>query len=293
VLNLKIIVFLSSTNHIQVVTQHMRKTVFILNLIFSTLIFAQNPESSTLYEKEYYNLLNYIPENLKTDSIHQLESPILKGSLNTIGNLKLYNGFREDFKLSENDKKWLENRIDQIATELFIDGKRILISAVGGYSGCPDKMIDTLRLNNIEITNLKFCHTCTDSYRDENFIRIFNDRMYSLMKIEPPNRKTKSFYGEYKGRNKYKLEMKLVLSNDRTFKFWLNRGHSSDFTEGLWKNKNDTLILNSRTLNKTDDISFVLSSAKWIEFDDLEFRLKKGKLTELNNGKWKLKKTIE
>ncbi|MFD1615808.1 hypothetical protein [Gelatiniphilus marinus] len=168
----------------------MRKIIFILSFIFSTLIFAQNPESSTLYEKEYYDLLNYIPKNLQTDSIHKLESPILKGGLNTIGSLKLYNGFREDFKLSDNDKKWLENRIDQIATELFVDGKRILISAVGGYSGCPDTMIETFRLKNIEIINLKFCHTCTDSYRDENFIEIFNRKMYSLMKIEPSNGKT-------------------------------------------------------------------------------------------------------
>ncbi|WP_299436646.1 hypothetical protein, partial [uncultured Maribacter sp.] len=275
------------------VTQHLRKTVFILNLIFSTLIFAQNPESSTLYEKEYYDLVNYIPENLKADSIHKLESPIIKGSLNTIGSLKLYNGFKKDFNLSENDNKWLENRIDQIATELFFDGKRILISAVGGYSGCPDKMIDTIRLNNIEIINLKFCHSCTDSYRDENFIRIFNKRMYSLMRIEPPNRKTRLFYGEYKGRNKDRFEIKLVLKEDRTFKFWVNKGHGSDFTEGLWKNINDTLILNSQNLNKDNEISFALSSAKWIEFNDIKFRLKKGKLTELNDRNWKLKQTVE
>lgn len=170
----------------------MRKTIFILNFIFSTLIFAQNPQSSTLYEKEYYDILNYIPENLKTDSIHLLESQLLKGSLNTIGSLKLYNGYREEFKLSENDKKWLENRIDQIATELFIEGKRILISAVGGYSGCPGKLIDTVILNNIKITNLKFCHSCTEFYRDENFIEKFNSKMCFLMGIVPPNEKLTS-----------------------------------------------------------------------------------------------------
>lgn len=271
----------------------MRKTIFILNFIFSTLIFAQNPESSTLYEKEYYDLLNYIPINLETDSIHKLESPILKGSLNTIGSVKLYNGFRKDFKLSDNDKKWLENRIDQIATELFVDGKRILISAVGGYSGCPDKLIDTFRLKDIKITNLKFCHTCTDSYRDENFIERFNNKMYSLMKIEPPNGKTHRFYGKFSGYGKSNSGLELILDEDRTFKFWKRKGHGSDFTEGFWKNRNDTLILSSKTLTKNDSLTFSLSNAKWIEFNDLKFRLKKEKLTELYYGIRKLKKVME
>lgn len=271
----------------------MRKSVIILNLIFSTLTFAQNPESSTLYEKEYYDLINYVPKNLELDSINKPESRLLQVELNTITSLHIYSGLRDEFKLSEKDTKWLDDKIDRFATALFLEGKKILVSAVGGYSGCPDKMVDTLRLSNIEIVDLKFCHTCTDAIRDENFIRIFNDRMYSLMKIEPPNRKTRLFYGEFKGRNKNRFELKLILKEDRTFKFWLNKGHGSDFTEGLWKNKNDTLILNSQPLNKTDEISIALSSAKWIEFNDLEFRLKKGKLTELNNGKRKLKKTIE
>ncbi|MCL5130571.1 hypothetical protein [Algibacter sp. L4_22] len=271
----------------------MRKTVFILNLIFSTLIFAQNPESSTLFEKEYYDLINYVPKNLEFDSIHKPESRLLQTELNTINSIQIYSGLRKDFKLTESDNRWLDNRINEIATKLFLDGKRILVSAVGGYSGCPDKMIDTLQLNNIEIVNLKFCHTCTDSYRDKKFIEIFNSKMFSLMEIEPPNRKTKLFYGEFQGSNKERFAIKLILKEDRTFKYWVNKGHSSDFTEGLWKNINETLILNSRNLNKDDEISFALSSAKWIEFNELEFRLKKGKLTELNGGNRKLKLTVE
>lgn len=237
--------------------------------------------------------MKYIPKNLKSNSIYKPESRLLKEGLNTIGSLKIYNGLREDFKLTENDKKWLESRIDHIATELYLEGKRILVSAVGGYSGCPDKMIDTIRLNNIQITNLKFCYTCTDSYRDKNFIEIFNNRMYSLMDIEPPNRKTKSFYGEFKGRSKGKLELRLVLKNDRSFKYWLNKEHGDEYTEGLWENKNETLILNSKTLNQSDSLIYTLSSGKWVEFKNLKFCLKKEKLTELKNGKRKLKKTVE
>jgi hypothetical protein len=272
----------------------LRKTIFILNFISSALIFAQNPESSTpLYEKEYYDLINYVPQNLEFDSIHKPENRGLQVELNTISSIRIYSGIREYLNLNKNDNQWIDNRINQIATALFLDGKRILASAVGGYSGCPDKMIDTLRLNNIKITDLKFCHSCTDADQDQNFIRIFNARMYSLMKIEPPNRKTESFYGEYKGSDKYKFKMKLVLLEDRTFKFWLNKGHGSDFTEGFWKNKNDTLILKSRAFNKTNDINFTLSSAKWIDFNELEFQLKRGKLTEFSGGNRKLKKRVE
>lgn len=275
------------------IIQHLKKSLIILNLIFSTLIFAQNPESSTLYEKEYYDLINYVPKNLEFDSIYQPKSQLLKTELNTISSIQIYSGFRKDFKLTESDNQWLDNKIEHIATALFLDGKRILVSAVGGYSGCPDKMIDTIRLNNKEIIDLKLCHTCTDGHRDKRFIRIFNDRMYSLMKIEPPNRKTYQFYGKFIGYSKNNNDIELILNNDRTFKFWKRKGHGSDFSEGLWENRNDTLTLNSRTLTQNDSLTFILSSAKWIEFNDLEFRLKKEKLTELDNGKRKLKKIVE
>ncbi|REH01138.1 hypothetical protein [Flavobacterium aquicola] len=271
----------------------MKKTVFIFNIIFSTLIFAQNTESLTQHEKEYNDLINYIPKNIKSDSIIEPENRFLKVELNTICSLIIFSGIRSELEINETDNKWLDNRIEQIATALFLDGKRILISTVGGYSGCPDKKIDTLYLNNIKITDLKFCHGCTDRYLDEKFIEIFNKKMYSLMKIEPPNRKTSSFYGEYKGRNKDKFEMKLVLKDDRTFKFWLNKGHGSDFTEGLWKNEDDLLTLNSKILSKNDEISTTISSAKWINFNNLKFNLKKNKLIELNDQKRKLKKAVE
>lgn len=234
-----------------------------------------------------------MPKNLEFDSINKPESQILQKELNTISSIQLFSRFREDFKLTENDNQWLDNTIEQIATALFLDGKRILVSAVGGYSGCPDKMIDTLCLNDIEIINLKFCHTCTEVSQDEKFIRIFNDKMYSLMKIEPPNGKTNLFYGEYEGKNKERFEIKLIINEDRTFRFWVYKGHSSDFTEGLWKNNDNTLILQSRNLNEDDKLIFTLSSGKWIEFNNLEFRLREGKLTELGGESRKLKKKTE
>jgi hypothetical protein len=271
----------------------LRKTIFILNLIFSTLIFAQNSESSNLYDKEYYDLLNYIPKNLKADTIHKLESPFFKGGLNTIGSIMLYNGIRKEFKFSENDNKWLDKRIDQIASELFGDGKKLLMSRVGGYSGCPDKMIDTFRLNNIDIIDLKFCHSCTDALRNKDFIEKFNRKMYSLLEIEPANGKTYRFYGKFIGYTKRNKGLELILNQDRTFKFWKRKEHSSDFTQGLWENRNDTLILNSKDLTENNKIDFELSSVKWIDFKNIEFILKKDKIVEFNKGTRKLKKLTE
>ena len=268
----------------------MKKTIFILNILLSTLIFAQNPKPLTQSEKAYNDLISYVPKNFITDSLYRPESPLLRTGLNTIGKLKMYEHFKNEFKLTDTDKKWLEKRIDQIATALFLDGKRILISAVGGYSGCPKKMINTIRLNYIVITNLNFCNTCTDFDKDIKFIEIFNNRMYSLMGIQPPNYRTQLLTGKYKGIGKANLGMELILTKDREFKFWLKKGHSSHFTQGIWKNKNGFLILNSKNLNRTDSLSYSLSSASWIEFNNLEWEIKDDKLKEKQKGKWKLKK---
>jgi len=271
----------------------LKRIIFSIHIILSTLTFAQNTESITYFEKEYYELMEYVPKSFKLDTIYKPENKLLEISLNSIETLWLYYRSKKELNLSENDKNWLENRIVKFATALFNDGKRILTKAVGGGSGLPNKMLDTIQLNNIEITILKFGRNCIDSDFDTDFISVFNDKMYALMNIEPPNRKTTSFYGEFIGRDKDKFKMRLVLKNDRTFKFWKNKGHGADFTEGLWKNKNDTLILNSKTLTKIDSIGFTISSAKWIEFNDLKFRLKKRKLVGLSNKKLKLKKNVE
>lgn len=271
----------------------MEKIVFILNIFFCTLSFGQSPEPSFRFDEEYNNLMNYVPENFNPDTTYKPESQFLNADLNSINDLQLYYSLIMDLKLTEYDKKWLESRIDLIAMALFLDGKRILISSVGGYAGCPDEMIDTIKLNDIEITNLKLCHTCIDGYQVRKFISVFNNRMYSLMGIEPPDSKTRLFYGQYSGLGIGNYEMKLVLTKDREFKFWKTNELGSDFTQGYWKNKSDTLILDSQNLNGADSLNYALSDANWIAFEGLEVQLKRNKLIQVQNKKWKLRKIIE
>ena len=110
-------------------------------------------------------------------------------------------------------------------------------------------------------------------------------------KTQHLNLDPESLKGKYVGIGKINAGIELKLTENNEFKFWLRKGHSSDFTQGTWKNSNDTLILNSKTLNGTDSLAYALSSATWIEFKNSEWKINKDKLTEIKIGKWKLKKS--
>ncbi len=107
------------------------------------------------------------------------------------------------------------------------------------------------------------------------------------------NIKTESLIGKYIGIGKANVNIELRLIENGEFKYWKRKGHGSDFTHGTWKNRNDTLILNSKILNGTDSLTFALSSANWIVFKNLEWKIKNNNLTELQGGKRKLIKETE
>lgn len=237
----------------------------------------------------YNEILNYVPKSFTTDTINRPERIPVKLELNTIASLKISYALKNYSTFHTNELQWFEQQIEKLATALFHDGKRILIGKIGGASGCTtDKLLDTIQLDTEKIIYIKFCRTCTDYYNDDDFIEIFNTKMYELMQIIPSNGKTHWFYGTFKGKAKHS-RIKLELTNKRTFKFWVHNNHSSDFTEGFWSNKNDTLLLKSKRLNSTDSLNYKLSSANWIELNDVKFRLKRKKLIELETKKWKLK----
>jgi len=104
---------------------------------------------------------------------------------------------------------------------------------------------------------------------------------------------TESLIGKYIGNGKASENIELRLIENGEFKYWKRKGHGSDFTQGVWQNRKDTLILNSKILNGTDSLTFALSSANWIVFENLEWKIKDNNLTELQNGKRKLKKETE
>ena len=112
-------------------------------------------------------------------------------------------------------------------------------------------------------------------------------------KTQHLNINAESLIGKYVGIGKGNANIELRIIKNGEFKYWKRKGHGSDFTQGTWKNRNDTLILNSKILNGTDSLTFALSSAKWIVFKKLEWKIKDNNLTELQSGKRKLKKKTE
>ena len=110
-------------------------------------------------------------------------------------------------------------------------------------------------------------------------------------KTQQLNLDSESLNGKYVGIGKTNAGIELRLTENNEFKFWIRKGHSSDFTQGTWKNSNDTLILNSKTINGTDSLTYALSSATWIVFKNSKWKINKDKLTEIKIRKWKLKKS--
>ncbi|UII19597.1 hypothetical protein [Fulvivirga ligni] len=263
--------------------------LIVLGIIYSNVNYGQSPDTKN--DAVFNQLLNYVPSHFDSIPTHPPENKLLKSvmGMNTLGAFLIYCSIKDDLKLSESDNKWLQGRIKLFASALYRDGKQILLKPTGGYAGCSEQRIDTLRLNNIEILNLYLCQTCIDYHRNDFFVNTFNLEMYSLMEISPPDYKTTSFEGEFIGIGNKNIGVKLILNKNGEFKFWINRGHGSDFTQGLWMNKNDTLILNSKGLTENEKLTFLLSSAEWIEFSDLKFQLRKDKLVGIENKKIKLK----
>ena len=102
-----------------------------------------------------------------------------------------------------------------------------------------------------------------------------------------------SLIGKYIGIGKENAGVELRLIENKEFKFWVRKGHSSDFTQGTWKTSNDTLILKSKTLNGADSLTYALSSATWIEFKNTNWKINKRNLIELETEQWKVKKVAE
>lgn len=234
--------------------------------------FSQENDSIRYFSKEFYNLMSYIPKKKSSDTIY-----IPKTELNTINNISLHSSFINKIKLPKSDVKWMKTRIEDLATGLFLDDKKIIISRTGGYSGCPDKMIDTFKLKNTIITNLKFCYSCTSWNRDDLFIETFNSKMYELMKIKAPDYGTRKFNGEFINKKKKSNFKKLILNKDRTFKLFKILNNNEKIYTGFWENEKFILTLDLSKYKEIEDLQF-------------EYILNRGKMVEINKKGIKFKK---
>ena len=262
--------------------------VFLSSFFFLILNgFAQSSDQKQQRSEAYRPLINYVPKSLRV-SQNSISSDSIKLSTNTIQMLWMYS----DLVHTSDDRKFMDQFIRLVASELFADDKKILLRKVGGYAGCPDKSVDTIYRNGTKILELPLCVSCTDGKTIDHLISVFNTKMYALMKMDPPTPKTALFYGEYKGIDEHKHLMKLVLNKDRSFHFRTSGGlgHGGNFTQGFWQHRKDTLILNSGVLEKQDSLVVLLQSGKRIEFNHLKWILKRGKLKPISKTNWKFKK---
>ncbi len=223
-------------------------------MLQSTVVCGQDGDSIAKYNEAYDQIANYVPSSFVSEFLTiDSTSPrrLVPFKLNSIARVRLIHSVKYMYQLSESELDSLDQRIFELASALFLDGKHILISPVGGYGGCPEKLIDTISLCGIQITNLKFCHSCTDAFKDENFIAIFNKTMYSLMNIAPPDAKTRSYYGEYAGKGDKKNKISLRLLSDRTFAMSMDSKQEGKALSGIWYNVGDNLVLVPNNQNNT------------------------------------------
>lgn len=158
----------------------MRNFIFISIFLLSTNSTAQKNDSISIFDKEYLEILNYTPKNYKIDLENKPSSEFLKTNLSSIWKLKFAYELKD--KLNYNEIKWLEDQINQLAVAYFLEKKPIIIENVGGYSGCPEKLMTNELKNETKITVLYFCSGgCIVNNETEDFIRIFNNRTANLL----------------------------------------------------------------------------------------------------------------
>jgi hypothetical protein len=163
----------------------MNRYLRLLFLLTSSVVFAQEDDANIKIDTVYNNLLNRTPKNFRIDEATKPKSTyfeLKELNLNSIGGLEILYGFQKELKINDEEIKWLEEQIDQIALAFYLEGKPILIRKVGGYEGCSDKNIYTERIKDRDVTILNFCFSCTDSRKLDGFIRVFNNRTNLLLK---------------------------------------------------------------------------------------------------------------
>jgi hypothetical protein len=159
----------------------MRRTLKIVLLLIGFICKAQDLGEIRI-DTVYNNLLNRTPKNFQIDESSKPENRFFTSNLNSIGGLEIIYQFRNELKFNETEISWLDKQIDQIALAFYLEGNPILITKVGGYEGCPNDNVYSEIIKEKKVTILNFCFTCTDGWRLDEIIKIFNNRTNSLLK---------------------------------------------------------------------------------------------------------------
>lgn len=158
----------------------MRNYVLVLFSLVTITVKSQDvaDDRYTIFN----NLLNYTPKNFSIDEVSKPKGDFLGFKMNSISQLKMVYKFQRELNLGKEEIKWLDLQIDQMALAFYLEGNPILIKATGGYDGCGGEKVSKELINNVDVTVLNFCFTCSGAGKLENFISIFNNRTKKLLK---------------------------------------------------------------------------------------------------------------
>ncbi len=248
-------------------------TVFVFLLTKNS--FSQNTVNK---DSIFSDLITYTPKGFHLNSVHIHGQTFKTNNLSYLNSLAYFN-----HKNISNKKQseQLFNQIDQMAVGFFSDGKKVLFEPLNGMAS-NGTLSETIFLNDIKIIKLKLLHTCTDADRNNDFIRVFNNRMYALLKIKPPDNFTHHFNNTTFLKNSNKTTIKLFLNENRTFQFGEYQNKKLiKYSEGFWENNQNKLTLNS---NRSID-----NGNNYISFKNSIWTLKKKHLIPLDKKHYKLK----
>jgi hypothetical protein len=269
----------------------MKKVMLIYLIFISVIGVAQNLTDSIKHEL-FDEFVNQTPKYFEKDTTFQPTSPSLQIDLTYMSSLYAVYTNRELFNYTEEEKVWLEKRIEDLAIAYFKDEKRILLGSEGGAAGCSGKLIDTFLFYDVEIVEVIFCHTCIENSKYFDFFNIFNTKMYELMHLEAPDYRTNYLMGTYVGKGKFKEETKLILMEDMSFKIWFRNEVGHFYSEGYWKNDGNQLTLQSFKSN-TMYRERPSPGYDYSHFADWNFLFKNEKLSTSDFQKLKLIKIKE
>lgn len=221
----------------------------------------------------FSELMTYTPTALKNDTSHFKIGNDKLSNLNYLSKLHFINHFKTYDKLNEIPQSKLFSQIEKVAIGFFLDGKIILFKPSNGAS--KESSTKNIIINDIPIIEIRLLHGCSDRDKDTDFIKTFNNQMYNLLKIAPPDGFTHHFNDTVFLKQKRKHKTFLTLNKNRKFTFSEYKNNILlNYSEGFWENRNNTLILNSHKQMK--------GTYNWLSFNNYKWTLVKNKLKSFN-----------
>ncbi|CAM1374591.1 hypothetical protein [Tenacibaculum xiamenense] len=210
----------------------MKKIIIVITLLISYSVFSQEFINGSNSIKFYNSILFYTPKTLNYKTVHKINDIEFEPkNFNNLHRLRLLSWIVR----TEKDKNWVKNRIDEMATALFLDGKKILLTQKNTGGNRITNYYDFIKLNNHSILNLNLFHDCTDGHLDEFFVNTFNKKMLELLQIKEPDAFTHLFIGLYKN----KSLSRLTITEDRKYTLSIEKCIFS----GIWENDKNVLQL--------------------------------------------------